>query len=84
MDKDRAVIIFKRDKEKLYVDIEVPLNITANELVLGLNEAYELKIDTSNIKKCYLKAENPFVLLKGNRLLSDFGIHNGTIINYTE
>lgn len=84
MNRDKVVMTLKRDKEKLNVDIEVPLNITANELIIGLNEAYELEIDTSDIKKCYLKAENPFVLLKGNRLLSELGVRNGTIINYTE
>lgn len=84
MSKERAIIILKIHKRKQVVDIQVPLNITANELVIGLNNAYDLGIDVAQIQNCYLKAENPIALLKGNRLLSEFGIRNGTIINYTE
>ena len=60
------------------------MNITANELVVGLNEALSLNINTSDIKDSFLKAENPLVLLKGNRTLDELGVRNGTIINYTE
>ena len=31
-----------------------------------------------------LKSENPIALLKGNKSLSEFGLRNGSIINYTE
>lgn len=84
MAKETATIIFNIIKRNLSVDLEIPLNISANELVIALNSAYDLSIDTSDIKNCYLKAENPIALLRGNRLLSEFGIRNGTIINYTE
>lgn len=84
MDNDRVVVILNITKRNFSADIEVPLNITANELVIGLNSAYDLGIDVTNVKDCYLKAENPIALLKGNRLLSEFGVRNGTIINITE
>ena len=84
MEKDRVVIIFNNKKANTSMDIEVPLNITATELVVGLNAAYDLGIDVSNIKKCYLKSEKPIALLKGNKLLSQYGIRNGSIINFTE
>ena len=66
------------------MDLEIPLNISANELVIALNTAYELGIDTSDIKSCYLKAERPIVLLKGNKTLAEFGIRNGSVINFTK
>lgn len=66
------------------VDLEIPLDISANDLVIALNSAYDLGIDTSDVKNCYLKAENPIALLKGNKLLSDYGIRNATVINFTE
>lgn len=66
------------------MDLEVPLDISANDLVNALNIAYELDIDTSNIKNCYLKAERPITLLKGNKTLAEFGLRNGSVINYTE
>ncbi len=84
MSKDKAIIVFNNGKWNTTVDIEVPLDITATELVIGLNIAYDLGIDTSNIKNCYLKAENPIALLRGNKTLAQYGIRNGSVIFYTE
>lgn len=83
MSGDTAIIVLKIPKQEIITDLEIPLNISANELVYALNAAYHLGIDTSNIKDCYLKAENPIVLLKGNKTLSEFGLRNGSVINYT-
>lgn len=77
---DSVVVIFKNVEKNINVDLEVPLYITARELVIGLNEAYELDID---IKKCYLKVDNPVMLLRGNMLLRDAGIRNGSVISYS-
>ena len=84
MSGDAAIIVLKIPKRSVIADLEIPLDISANELVLALNMAYDLGIDTSNIKDCYLKAENPIALLKGNKTLSEFGLRNGSVINYTE
>ena len=84
MNKETAIIILNIVQRKFTVDIEVPLDISANDLVNGLNIAYKLGIDTSDIKNCYLKMENPIALLKGNKTLSEFGLRNGSIINFTE
>lgn len=84
MNNDTAIVVLEVPKKNIYVDLEVPLDISANELVLALNAAYDLGIDVSNIKDCYLKSENPIALLKGNKSLSEFGLRNGSIINYTE
>ncbi len=84
MNNEVAVIIFNVLKRNFSVDLEVPLNISANELVIALNTAYDLGIDTQDIKNCYLKAENPIALLKGNKTLSEFGLRNGSVINFTE
>lgn len=84
MNRDIAIIVFNIVKRQFSADLEVPLNITANELVVALNTAYELGIDTGNIKNCYLKAENPIALLRGNKTLSEYGIRNGSVITFTE
>lgn len=81
---NKAIIIFNIPKRNFSVDLEVPLNISANELVIALNSAYDLGIDVSDVKNCYLKAENPIALLKGNKLLCDYDVRNGTVINFTE
>ena len=84
MTGDSAIIIFNIIKRNFSVDLEIPLSISANELVVALNNAYDLGIDTTDIKNCYLKAENPIAFLKGNKTLSEFGLRNGSVINFTE
>ena len=84
MEKETAVIIFNIIQREFSADLEVPLEITANELVLALNTAYSLGIDTTDIKNCYLKSENPIALLRGHKTLKEFGIRNGSIVNFTE
>ena len=80
---DSVVVIFKNVEKNINVDLEVPLYITARELVIGLNEAYELDIYIKDIQKCYLKVDNPVMLLRGNMLLRDAGIRNGSVISYS-
>jgi len=84
MNRETAIIILNITKRDFTVDLEVPLDISANDLVNALNVAYKLDIDISNIKNCYLKAENPIALLKGNKTLAEFGLRNGSVINFTE
>ena len=81
--KQKAVVVFQIPQRKFSVDLEIPLDITAKELVAALNAAYELGIDTSDIKNCYLQAENPIALLRGNRILEEFGLRSGSVIYYT-
>lgn len=82
--ENKAIITFKIHKRNSETDLEIPLNISANDLVNALNTAFNLEIDTTDVSNCYLKAENPIALLKGNKELSDFGVRNGTVINFTE
>ncbi len=84
MNREKALVIFMHKKKNICVDLEIPLYITANDLVVALNNAYGLDIDASNIKNCYLKSERPIVFLKGDKTLAEFGIRNGSIISYTE
>lgn len=84
MNRDRAIVSFNILPRLESYDLDIPLSITANELVVALNKAYELNIDVSDIKNCYLKAEKPLVLLRGDKTLAEFGLRNGSVINYTE
>ena len=84
MEQETAIIILDLIKRVQSVDLEVPLYITANELVLALNTAYDLGINTDDIKNCYLKAERPIALLRGNRTLAEFGVRNGTRIHFAD
>lgn len=84
MNRESAEIIFIIEKKKQSINLEIPLRISANKLVQALNQAYDLQIDTSDIKDCYLKCENPIALLRGNKTLEEFGVRNGSVIYFTE
>ena len=79
---EKIIVNFNIVDRNFSVDIEIPLDITARELVIGLNAAYELGLDTTDAKVCYLKAENPIALLRGNKLLSEYGLRNGSAIYF--
>ena len=78
--KERVVIVFDMNNGREKYDLDVPMDITANDLIIALNETFSLGINVSKIQSCYLKANNPIVLLKGNRTLREFGVIDGTIV----
>ena len=41
MTKDRITVVLNIAKKHFSADIEVPLNITVNEFIVGLNSAYD-------------------------------------------
>jgi len=79
MNSDRITAILYIHKKNIKIDVDLPLDITVNELIIGLNEGFQL-----GISKCYLKTENPIALLKGNKSIAEYGMRNGTTINITE
>ena len=81
MNDDKVIVILNIKRLSKKYDVEVPLYITANDLVKGLNTAFNLGINTENINECFLNCENPIVLLKGNKTLREFNLRNGTLIN---
>lgn len=81
---NRVVVTFNMVKRNISVDIEIPTDIAARDLVKALNTAYKLEINTDDIKQCYIQMENPIALLRGNKLISESGIRNGSVLYYTE
>ena len=84
MSRDWVTVVFIMTERKEEREIEIPLFLTANELILALSKAYGLDMDLSHISSCCLMAENPIALLKGGRTLEEFGIRKGTIIYFTD
>ena len=76
-------MVFINIQKNEMFDIEVPLNITANEFIISLNQGLQLGVNIDDVSQCYLSAENPIALLRGNKTLSEYGLHDGTIINFT-
>lgn len=80
--KERVIIRFVAPEKNIANDIDVPLDITANDLIVGLNAAYHLGLDISDARQCYLSCENPIALIRGNKTLGEFGIRDGSLIAY--
>ena len=72
----KAIIEFINKSDNTEIELEVPLNITANDLIIALNDAFSLGMDVENIFNCYLIAENQIEFLNGNKLLEAYGIRN--------
>ena len=79
---EKAIIIFKNNKTGESIDLETPVNITANEFIYGISQAFGLNIDMNNPDECFLRMENPIGLLRGDTKLNEFGIRNGSIVSY--
>lgn len=77
-----AIILVKLLKSGREHEFEVPLDISANELVIALNQksVLNLGINTDDLSQCYLRAEKPIALLRGYDTLEKFGVRNGTTI----
>ena len=80
--RETVTFSFVKDRKEPAIDLEVSFDITANDLILALNKAFSLGLNTSKIQSCYLKAENPLALIKGNRTLREIGIINGSVIRF--
>lgn len=78
--KDKAIVEFINKRDNSKVELEIPTNITANDLIVALNDAFHLEMDIESISNCYLVAENPIAFLHGNKELAEYGIRNGTKI----
>jgi hypothetical protein len=63
-------------------DVEVPLDITANELCEALFRKY-LPEQYGDMNQYTLKAERPIALLRGERTLREYGLRDGSVINIT-
>ena len=80
---DNSLIIrFKNVKKNEEFDIEVPADITANELIYGLKKGFQLDIDMDNPKQCYLRAENPIALIRGEATMESLGLRDGSVVYY--
>ena len=82
MEKDNVVITLVDHVYRRSMDIEVCLDISAYELFVGLNEAMGWGCDPRDSRACYLAMENPIALLKGEKLLRNFGIREGSGIHF--
>ena len=79
---DKVIMIFKFGTEDKGRDIEVPVNISASELIYALNQGFHLGINMDDPAECYLRTENPIALIRGDEILENYGLRNGTILYF--
>ena len=82
MNNKTAIITVYLHKSSKSVDLEVPLDITANDLCTFIFRKY-IPEQFGDMQRYYLRAERPIALLRGERTLREFGIRNGSVINIT-
>lgn len=79
---DSAVIDFINENNGEITELEVPLSITANDMINALNEAYGLGLNKEDYSNYYMCMENPVAFFRGERTLEDLGVRNGSRIIY--
>lgn len=82
--ENRAVVHLNLARRGESCDIDIPLDINASELLAGLNQAFNLGIDTEDSAQCYVKSENPIRLIHGRKTLAEYGVMTGSVINVTD
>lgn len=60
-------------------DMEIPLDITCDDLVKAINESMKLNIEIPS-KNAYFRSENPIALIQGDRTLGELGLRVGSVI----
>lgn len=82
MEQERIIVIFYHHQTGKKLDLELPVDLSANELIIGLNQGFQLGMDLANLSGCFLRSENPIAFLKGSKTLKEYGLHHGTVLHY--
>lgn len=82
MTSNKAIVTINLIKSGQSHDLEIPLDISANELCSALFQMY-LPEQHGDMRQYYLKAERPIALLRGERTVREYGIRDGSVINIT-
>lgn len=79
---DTAIVEFRNENTGFTEEIEIPLSITANDLIYALGAAYHLDVSGADLDNHYLYTDNPISFMRGNRTLKEYGLRNGSVIIY--
>ncbi|MDD2978578.1 MAG: EsaB/YukD family protein [Hespellia sp.] len=78
--KENVVVTVHVCGREISEELEIPLDISANELIIALGQMYGLAVDRNKLFGYYLKVDEPKALLRGEKLLGEYGIRNGSQI----
>lgn len=74
------VITFVDEEKNQHHDLEVPDEISADELIVALHTAYKMQGSTADPRNAYMRMEYPIGLIKGSNSLKELGMRNGSIV----
>ena len=77
MKNSYVIDIHIKDMEKPD-ELEVPSDITILDLIEGLSGIYHIPVDHNKLDQYYLKMDYPKSLLRGEKLLRDTGMRDGS------
>lgn len=80
--EETAIIEFINMEKQYRRELEIPLDVSANDIVTAIGEVFQLSLPKDNENRGYLIAENPIAFLHGTRTLREYGIHNGSFLIY--
>ena len=75
--RDLAVCTVYSGRNAKPIDLEIPLGISADELICALYAVFEKSGERYGR---FARCEYPPALLHGSRSLSEYGVRNGTVI----
>ena len=84
MENKNITVILNIDDGRILKDIEIPSTIGEFNNLKIIGNIYNLGMNTDDISSCYLRSENPVSLLRGTRNISDFGLHNASVIYFKQ
>lgn len=79
---EKVIVQFDNLMRNESVDLEIPLEITADEFVHAIDSAMKLRINFSDPSQSYLSCENPTILIKGDKTLEELGLRDGSRVIY--
>ena len=65
------------------IDLDLPCEMTVEELLEGLNEKLDWKMKAEEIERAYLRSENPVAFLKGNHSLEEYPLRDGSTLFFS-
>lgn len=63
-----------------HIDVEIPTNITCDELLQALNQAFRNEVEPA----VALRADNPIAYLSGEAMVYEFDLHHGSDLYFIE
>ena len=78
--KKTAICILHPGGSSDPLDLEIPLNLPAEELIGALRRTFLPELREGEPESGFLRCENPIALLHGRRKLKDWGVRDGTIL----